>query len=402
MQRCSLSQLISVGLVLCGLVSPATTTSVASGADTDNGAAISYHRHVVALFGKLGCNGGNCHGAVKGRNGFRLSMFSADPHGDHQRLVREFEGRRLDLFVPDESLILLKATGRIPHRGGVRTTATSREYLALRTWVAAGAPLDDEASARTVQLVVEPTERVAKQGETFPLRAVARFVDGRSEDVTWLCSFESLDRSVAEVDADGRVTAHSAGDAGLIVRYRAQGAIARIIVPRSGGASATGSTAAPAAVPANFIDSHVLSKLERLNLPPADVCDDATFFRRLQLDVTGKLPTPEAIREFLTDNTPDKRLNAIERLLASPAHVDLWTLKFLDLLKAADFGVYADALSKEHDAPRMQAWVRARLAENVPYDKFMARILLATSREGRTMEEYAAEVQALFEGYAPG
>ncbi|HND53755.1 MAG TPA: DUF1553 domain-containing protein, partial [Pirellulaceae bacterium] len=87
---------------------------------------------------------------------------------------------------------------------------------------------------------------------------------------------------------------------------------------------------------------------------------------------------------------------------STSAHVDLWTLKFLDLLKAADFGVYADALSKEHDAPRMQAWVRARLAENLPYDEFVARILLATSREGRPMSEYATEVQAMFEGYAPG
>jgi hypothetical protein len=59
-------------------------------------------------------------------------------------------------------------------------------------------------------------------------------------------------------------------------------------------------------------------------------------------------------------------------------------------------------MSTEHDAPRMQAWIRARLAENVPYDVFVERILTATSKEGRTMEEYAAEVKSLFEGYAPG
>src|SRR6266513_1877510 len=67
-----------------------------------------FSRHVVPLFSRLGCNAGACHGAVKGQNGFRLSLFGADPGLDHARLLREFGGRRLNLADPDASLLLLK------------------------------------------------------------------------------------------------------------------------------------------------------------------------------------------------------------------------------------------------------------------------------------------------------
>jgi hypothetical protein len=356
----------------------------------------SYQRHVTALFSKLGCNGGTCHGAVKGQNGFRLSLFGADPAGDHERILREFGGRRVNLADPAASLLLKKATGEAEHGGGVRLRPGSAEYELLRKWIAAGAPMDDAARSRIKELRVSPSEQVAKPGQSYRLKVEAKFADGSTEDVTAFCSFDSLDRAVATVDAAGTVTGTGVGDAGLIVRYRGQPAAARVLVPR------TAAVAFPDVEVKNFIDAHVLAKLKRLNLPPADVCDDATFLRRVHLDVTGELPTPDEVLAFLADASPDKRAKKIDELLLCPGHADLWALKFCDLLKAADFGVYADALSEEHDAPRMQAWVRARLIENTPYDVFVERVLTATSREGRSMEEYAAEVKALFEGYKSG
>lgn len=354
----------------------------------------SYQRHVAALFGKLGCNAGTCHGAVKGQRGFRLSMFGADPVGDHRRLCREFGGRRLDFFDPAASLLLQKGTGQVAHGGGSRLRAGSVEYEILHTWIARGALADDAPRSLLNDLQVSPAEQAGKPGETYQLTVMAKFADGSSEDVTAFCSFESLDRGVATVDGAGMVTCAGVGDAGLLVRYRAQPAAARVLVPLP-----TAHTF-PDVQPANFVDTHVLAKLSSLNLPPAEVCDDAAFLRRVHLDVAGALPTPDEVREFLADAVADKRAKKIEQLLASPAHADVWALKFCDLLKAADFGVYADALSQEHDAPRMQAWIRARMSENTPYDQFVERILLATSREGRTMDEYAAEVKSLFEGYA--
>ena len=356
----------------------------------------SYQRHVSASFSKLGCNSGGCHGAVKGQNGFRLSLFGADPAGDHDRLMREFGGRRINLTDASASLLLRKATGQAEHGGGVRLRADSFEYELLRKWIATGAKADTAATSRVKELKASPAEQVAKQGETYRLKVEAAFADGTTEDVTPYCSFESLDPATAGVDASGAVTGKGVGDAAIIVRYRAQPALARVLVPRPDAG------AFPDVKPNNFVDAHVLAKLKRLNLPPAALADDATFLRRVCLDVTGELPTPEDVPKFLADTSTDKRAKTIDELLSRPGHAALWTLKFCDLLKAADYGVYADALSLEHDAPRFQEWVRARLAENTPYDVFVERILLATSREGRTPEQYAAEVKALFEGYAPG
>jgi hypothetical protein len=354
----------------------------------------SYDRHVAALFSRLGCNGGTCHGAVRGQAGFRLSLFGADPAADRERLLREFGGRRLNFTDPDASLLLRKATGQSEHGGGVRLRPGSFEYDVLRRWIAAGAPADEPA--RVAELRVTPTEHAAKPGDGYALKVEARFANGTTEDVTAYCSFESLDRAAAEVDTAGRVTAKAVGEAAVIVRYRAQPALARVLVPRPAAA------AFPDVKPNNFVDTHVLARLRQLNLPPADLADDATFLRRVSLDVTGELPTPEEVRAFLADQSPDKRAKTIDALLARPGHAALWTLRFCDLLKAADFGVYADALSLEADAPRFQAWVRARLEENTPYDEFVARILTATSREGRTPQQYADDVRALFEGYRPG
>ena len=356
----------------------------------------SYHRHVAALFGKLGCSGGACHGAVKGQNGFRLSLFGADSKGDHDRLVRDFGARRLNFFDPDRSLLLLKGTGQIPHGGGSALRRSGDDYKILRQWIASGAAADDDTQSRLTQLQVTPSEQVAKPGETYQLSVKASFADGTFEDVTVFCSFESLDRAVATVDVTGRVRGTGIGDAGLVVRYRAQPATARVLVPQ------TELSPFPEVVTNNFIDRQVIATLQRLKLNPADICDDATFLRRVHLDVAGELPSPDDVRAFLADASSQKRTMKIEQLLHRPEHADLWALWFCDLLKGADFGVYADALSKEHDAPRMQAWIRARLSENTPYDELVERILLATSREGRTMDEYATEVKALFEGYAPG
>lgn len=108
----------------------------------------SYQRHVVALFSRLGCNSGTCHGAVKGQNGFRLSLFGADPSFDHEQIVRDLGGRRVNRNDPAHSLLLLKATGQIDHGGGVRLRRESFEYQVLQRWLAAGAPVDPLTASR--------------------------------------------------------------------------------------------------------------------------------------------------------------------------------------------------------------------------------------------------------------
>jgi hypothetical protein len=355
-----------------------------------------FTRHVEAVFSRLGCNGGTCHGAVKGQNGFQLSLFGADPALDHERLYRGGGGRRLDLFRPEASLLLRKAASQTDHQGGRRTSPGSPEYEILRRWIAAGAPLDDPRRSRLVRLRVEPARHTLAPGKSYRLRVEAAFADGTREDVTGLCSYQSLDPSVAAVSRAGEVTARGVGDAALIVRFRAEPALAMLAVPRPS------TEPFPEARPHNFIDRHILAKLRKLAIPPAGLADDATFLRRASLDVTGELPTPAEVRAFLAERSPDRRARKIEQLLARPGHAALWTLKFCDLLKASDFGVYADGIRQEMDAPRFQAWVRSRVEENLPYEQFVERILTATSRDGRDVETWAREVVEMEEGYGPG
>ena len=269
----------------------------------------------------------------------------------------------------------------------------SVEYDVLRRWIAGGTPTDDAKASQLTDLQVSPREQDARPGASYPLLVIGRFADGSEEDVTTLCSYTSLDQSVASVDPSGRVKAQGVGDAAIVVRFRADPVVAQVVVAREAAQGIA------EVAPFNFVDEHVLAKLRRLNVPPADLADDATFLRRVRLDVTGKLPTPTEVREFLADADPQKALRKIDQLLAEPGYAALWTLKFCDLLSASDFGVYADGLAEHFEAPRFQAWVRARLEENTPYDEFAARILTATSREGRTLEEWAAEVVALQDGY---
>ena len=115
--------------------------------------------------------------------------------------------------------------------------------------------------------------------------------------------------------------------------------------------------------------------------------------------MTGALPAPGEVRAFLADKSADKRARKIDELLSRPGYAALWAMKFCDILKASDFGVYADGIIQEADTPRFQHWIRARLEENLPYDQFAERILTATSREGRGLEEWGKEVTAIFEGF---
>ena len=162
-------------------------------AGPDSNTSPRFSRHVAAVFSRLGCNGGTCHGAVKGQNGFRLSLFGADPALDHE-LLREFGGRRLNLIDPDASLLLLKATGQVATRAASGWTRQPR--------VRDPAPLDRRrgrasirsSRSRVTRAARHPAEQTVKPGESYRLRVEAKFADGSTEDVTPLCSYESLDR----------------------------------------------------------------------------------------------------------------------------------------------------------------------------------------------------------------
>ncbi len=345
-----------------------------------------FSRHVVPIFSKLGCNAGACHGAVQGQNGFRLSLFGMEPVLDHVRLLRDSGGRRINTIDPDASLLLLKASGQSTHRGGMRTTPGSADYRILRDWLGQGAKLDAVEKSLINRLRVSPQEKLGKAGETYPLKVEATFADGTVEDVTALCTFESNNKDVADVDRMGQVRLTGVGDAPIVVRYRSQPALATVLVPGKP------LDKFPALVEKNFIDKHIFAKLRKLNIEPSDECDDATFLRRVSLDVTGALPTPDEVRKFLADPDPARRAIKIDQLLEQPGYTAVWATKFADLLKARIS--YEDFTHQPAQASIRQFydWTRARLKDNTPYDEMVARMVLATSLDGRSREEWIDEV----------
>lgn len=342
-----------------------------------------FARHVVPVFSKLGCNSGGCHGMVQGRGGFRLSLFGANPATDHDGLIHEFGGRRLNVLEPDSSLLLLKATGSAPHEGGRRTTVGSADYRLLHRWIAGGARLDDVQKSAIKRMTVAPATRTAKPKDRFSLKATAEFVDGSKEDVTHLCFFEAQNREVANVDASGNVEVLGVGDTSVVVRYPGEVGIATVVVMPAASA-----TNFPKVQSHNFIDDHVLARLKQLDVHPSELCDDATFLRRVTLDATGALPTADEIRKFLDDSSLDKRARKIDELLARPRHAALWATRFMDILRVTGF-TPATFPPDVYEEFRAYEWLRARLLENVPYDAMVERILTATTRDGRGLEEWA-------------
>lgn len=334
-------------------------------------AAPSFLHEIEPILTKAGCNAGGCHGKLSGQNGFRLSLRGFAPEWDHEWITSEGRSRRINMAFPEESLLVEKATGRLPHEGGVRFRPGSRFEAALLEWIAARAPGPDASEPAVVSLAVTPGARSLVPGEAVSLRVDARFSDGQQRDVTWLAQFFSNDESVVKVTPEGKVTSLRSGEGVVRVHFQTQVEVARFSAPFSADVSAADFTSG-----STVVDGPLFAKLRDLRIPPAGRCDDAAFVRRASLDATGVLPSPERVRAFVTDPSLDKRARLVEELLGSAAWVDYWTLQLADLLQ--------NRKERDHDVrgPKgvrlFHQWLRARVSENAGWDRIAREVLLAT------------------------
>lgn len=346
---------------------------------------VDFERHVMGVLSKAGCNGGSCHGSFQGKNGFRLSLFGYDADKDFACITKEHFGRRIDVIEPESSLLLLKATGRMPHEGGVRFGANSWEYKVLKEWLAAGAPWNKgSGTVDALQLDVADFALVPR-GQSKQLNVTARFADGSKEEVSAFCEFKISDDTVAEVTPHGLLTARQPGDAGLVVSYRGVIRGVRVLVP----SSLSEGTSFPKIETHNFIDREVAAKLQMLNMIPAELASDAEFLRRVTIDTIGTLSTPDEVRNFLADKSADKRAKKIDELLAQPLHGAVWATRFSDItgnnteaLAGIPPGLRAKYSQMWHD------WFRKRINDNMPYDQIVRGVLTATSRGDLDAKEW--------------
>jgi hypothetical protein len=328
---------------------------------------INFANQITPVFTKYSCNGGGCHGKSGGQNGFRLSLLGFEPKEDFEYLVKEGRGRRLFPAAPDQSLLLQKATARLPHGGGQRIEFDSPAYRLLRRWIEQGMPYGQETDPVVTHIEVLPVERLMERESAQQIIAVAHYSDGSSEDVTRTTTFDSNDTEMAEVSASGQVTTGQlTGSVAVMARYQGHVGVFRATIPLG-----VETNHLPAG--RNFVDEFVQKKLKSLGLPSSQVADDAAFLRRVSIDLAGRLPTLEEAEQFLADQSPNKREGAINRLLDSSDYADYFANKWNAILRnkrRQDFE--KPATFAFHD------WIRQSLHENKPYDQFVREIITAT------------------------
>src|SRR5437667_6548077 len=139
---------------------------------------ITFRNHVQPVLAKFGCSSGACHGAAAGQNGFKLSLRGYDDEGDYLALTRQALGRRIIPSDPGRSLLLLKPTGAIPHKGGKRFEVDSPEYRVLAEWIASGAPGPRKDDPRIERIEFLPDHVVLRPATTQQFTVRAHFNDG--------------------------------------------------------------------------------------------------------------------------------------------------------------------------------------------------------------------------------
>ena len=445
-----------IGCLIFGVLSSKAVEENASVeqrfAQPDSGSVPDFQKHIVPLLGKLGCSSAKCHGSFQGAGDFRLSLFGFDFQKDHAALLGEASSEdenRVNLTAPERSLILLKPTRQIKHRGGEVIEKDSWEYNLLHRWIEAGAkgaqmlkpenrasaskpvfskegitffnekilPLfekncyechgnnqskgdfqlkaredvllggasgepaivpgnieksllieavrhtdpdfqmpperkleadeirdleqwvaqgapwpdtSDLAPAQTANklkyLHFEPSEILfSNTGDSVQIKVVAEWDDGVRENVTSLTRFLTNDDAVVEIDESGLATSIGKGDTHIVALYDNGIAAIPVLRPLSGDHPKIDVTKY-----SNPIDRLVGEKLNKLGITPSAICSDTEFLRRVSIDLTGTLPSPDEVLAFIADQAADKRPRKIEELLERPSYAAWWANKLCD------------------------------------------------------------------------
>jgi hypothetical protein len=321
----------------------------------------------MALFSRGGCNSGPCHGNLTGRGGFRLSLRGQDADFDLASLTRDMLARRTNPADPAESLLLKKASGQVPHEGGIRFLAGSTEYAILKAWIAAGCRPDPADTPTATRLVVTPAERIlVAPADRVTLTAIAHYSDGSSRDVTNLAALDTTTLGVAKALPTGEVIREQFGEVVVLVRYLGLQMPVRLAFIPDRPVPSTSSFAS-----GHPIDKLVAGQLKALRIPPSLICSDEVFVRRAYLDACGVPPAPDAVRAFLADPSPDKRERLIDHLLSRPEFAEYWAMKWSDLLRNEEKSLDRKGVQVFH------RWMKTWFAEDRPLTEFAREILTA-------------------------
>jgi len=337
----------------------------------------SFRQHIVPLLGVRGCNGRECHGSFAGKGDFQLSLFGYDFDKDHKEIASDQEGSRADKENPENSLLLLKPTMQESHRGKLRFKKGSWEYQLILNWIKNGAINDSNKTPSFDRLEVKPSSiQFSKHNLEQKLQVIVHWRDGSKEDITELTRFRSNDESIALVDENGTVKSVGKGDTHIIAFYDNGVQPIPVIRPIS---ELTGENF-PRITTRTKIDELILNKLSKLGVVPSPICSDEEFLRRISLDLTGSLPLPSEIREFIKDKNQKKRINKIEELFDRPGYAAWWSTKLCDFTGNNNEN-QGEPYFRDEMASHWYDWIHYRVKSNTPYDKIASGLIMAKSRE---------------------
>ena len=345
-----------------------TATAQVTVTATDTPWHWSFRNDVQPVLTKVGCNSGACHGAAAGKNGFHLSLRGYDDEGDFRTLTRQFLTRRVNPSDPAHSLMLMKPTLAIAHKGGERFKTDSMEYRILSGWIAQGTPPPASDDPRIVNIELVPEHVILKPGDDQQLLVLAHFSDGSAREVTHFAKFTATDTSVGTVNDEGLVKIAGHGEGAVTAWYLSKIAVATVTSPHDNRIDADQYAAG-----SNLIDRLDTEKLKDLQLPPSPIASDSEFLRRAFVDTIGVLPTADEARKFMADQSSDKRDKLIDELLyRRPEFVDYWSYKWSDLLLVSSRKLQPEQMWSYYH------WVRDRVAANTPWDQFARQLVTAT------------------------
>jgi mono/diheme cytochrome c family protein len=339
---------------------------------------VSFRLDIMPVLERGGCNTGSCHGSARGQDGFHLSLFGYDPQDDYYRITRELGSRRVNLAIPEDSLLVTKSIGAVPHTGGKRFEADSPLNKTLLEWLEAGVPNDDlEKVAKVTGIEVAPTQLVLEgRGTKQQMTVLAKYSDGTDRDVTSLATFITSNAGSAAVAAGGLVTSGDRGEAFVMARFASFTVGSQVIVIPEGLQYTR-----PQMPEANYIDTLVHEKLHKLRILPSGDAGDEVFLRRVYLDTVGLLPTPAEHQAFVSNPAPNKREQVVDGLLARKEFTELWVMKFAELLQIRTNPT--NQVSYKSSLLYFN-WLQDRIAKNVPFNQIIREIISANGGTFKT------------------
>ncbi len=337
--------------------------------DSQTDRPISFRLDIMPIFMRSGCNTGSCHGAAQGKDGFRLSLFGFDPNTDHHRITHEIGFRRINLAVPEESQLMEKCDGSVPHTGGKRFAQDSEYYQTMLRWLKADAPNDQGEVAKIVAVELYPRQAVLEgEGATQQAIVRAKYSDGTDRDVTNLAVFMTNNDNSAAVDENGLVTAAAPGEAFVMARFETYTVgLQMLVLPKDLQYTP------PESQPVNYVDELVDAKLRKIRILPSELCGDEIFLRRVTLDITGRMPTSEDYSAFMADTSSDKRAKLVDQLLERKEFSEIWAMKWAELLMIRSTPqVSYKAMFLYNN------WLTDRISNNMPLNEMVQELLSAT------------------------